>query len=91
MQPGMGINQFGMTKAFFNGGTVSFTYSKGYYCDPSVSSRGKLWLRGRGRIQGSACEELRPAVHHRATRFHGSFNVDGVPERSGLRGSPGND
>lgn len=38
MQPGMGINQFGMTKAFFNGGTVSFTYSKGYYCDPSVSS-----------------------------------------------------
>jgi hypothetical protein len=38
MQKGMGINEFGMTKAFFNGGTVSFTYSKGYYCDKSVSS-----------------------------------------------------
>lgn len=38
MQKGMGINEFGMTKSFFNGGTVSFTYSKGYYCDKSVSS-----------------------------------------------------
>jgi hypothetical protein len=38
MQKGMGINEFGMTKAFFNGGTVSFTYSKGYYCDKSVTS-----------------------------------------------------
>ncbi|MGC2486330.1 MAG: hypothetical protein WA359_08815 [Acidimicrobiales bacterium] len=38
MQKGMGINEYGMTKAFFNGGTVSFTYSKGYYCDKSVSS-----------------------------------------------------
>jgi hypothetical protein len=38
MQKGMGINEYGMTKSFFNGGTVSFTYSKGYYCDKSVSS-----------------------------------------------------
>jgi hypothetical protein len=38
MQKGMGINEFGMTKSFFNGGTVSFTYSKGYYCDKSVTS-----------------------------------------------------
>ena len=38
VQKGMGINEFGMTKSFFNGGTVSFTYSKGYYCDKSVSS-----------------------------------------------------
>src|SRR3984957_2022562 len=37
-QVGMGINQFGMTKSFFNGGTVSFTYSKGFYCDKSVSA-----------------------------------------------------
>jgi hypothetical protein len=38
MSKGMGINEFGMTKSYFNGGTVSFTYSKGYYCDKSVSS-----------------------------------------------------
>jgi hypothetical protein len=38
MQKGMGINEYGMTKAFFNSGTVSFTYSKGYYCDKSVTS-----------------------------------------------------
>ena len=37
-QTGMGINQFGMTQSFFNGGTVSFTYSKGFYCDKSVSA-----------------------------------------------------
>jgi hypothetical protein len=37
-QPGMGMNQFGMTQSYFNGGTVSFTYSKGFYCDKSVTS-----------------------------------------------------
>jgi hypothetical protein len=37
-QSGMGINEFGMTKSFYNGGTVSFTYSKGFYCDKSVSA-----------------------------------------------------
>jgi hypothetical protein len=37
-QIGMGINQFGMTKSFFNGGTVSFTYTKGFYCDKSVQA-----------------------------------------------------
>ncbi|MHB8380177.1 MAG: hypothetical protein ACYDB2_09745 [Acidimicrobiales bacterium] len=38
MHKGTGINEFGMTKSFINGGTVSFTYSKGYYCDRSVTS-----------------------------------------------------
>jgi|SRR5665213_1874171 len=38
IQTGMGINEYGMTKAFYNGGTASFTYSKGYYCDKSVTS-----------------------------------------------------
>jgi hypothetical protein len=37
-QAGMGINQFGMTQSYFNGGTVSFTYSKGFYCDKSVAA-----------------------------------------------------
>jgi hypothetical protein len=38
MQKGMGIGEFGMTKSFFDGHTVSFTYSKGYYCDKTVTS-----------------------------------------------------
>jgi len=38
MQRGMGINEFGMTQSFFNGRTVSFTYTKGFYCDRHVGS-----------------------------------------------------
>jgi hypothetical protein len=38
MAPGHGENDFGMTKAFFRGHRVSFTYSHGYFCDTSVSS-----------------------------------------------------
>jgi hypothetical protein len=38
VQKGVGMNQFGMTKSFFNGGTVSFTYTKGFYCDKHVSA-----------------------------------------------------
>ena len=37
-QAGVGINEFGMTKAFFNGHALNFTYSKGFYCDQSVTS-----------------------------------------------------
>jgi hypothetical protein len=37
-QKGMGINEFGMTKSFFNGRTVSFTYAEGFYCDRHVAS-----------------------------------------------------
>jgi hypothetical protein len=35
---GRGINEFGMTKAFFKGHAVRFTYSKGFWCDTSVTS-----------------------------------------------------
>lgn len=40
---GVGINEFGMTQSYFNGHTVSFTYSKGFYCDrhvPAASTSG---------------------------------------------------
>ena len=37
-QKGMGINEFGMTKSFFNGHVVNFTYTKGFYCDRHVPS-----------------------------------------------------
>ena len=35
---GVGINEFGMTQAYFNGHTTSFTYSKGFFCDRRVPS-----------------------------------------------------
>lgn len=37
-QVGTGMNQFGMTQSFYNGRTVSFTYTKGFYCDKHVSA-----------------------------------------------------
>ena len=38
MQKGLGMNQFGMTQSYFNGRTVSFTYTQGFYCDKNVSA-----------------------------------------------------
>jgi hypothetical protein len=38
LSKGMGVNEFGMTKSFFAGHTVSFTYTKGFYCDRHVAS-----------------------------------------------------
>lgn len=38
LHKGKGIGEFGMTKSFFDGRTVSFTYTKGFYCDTSVKS-----------------------------------------------------
>lgn len=35
---GLGINEFGMTQAFYEGQTLDFTYTKGFFCDTSVSS-----------------------------------------------------
>jgi hypothetical protein len=36
---GVGINEYGMTKSFYDGHTVSFTYTKGFYCDTKVKSK----------------------------------------------------
>jgi hypothetical protein len=50
MSAGRGIDEFGMTKSFFKGHSVSFTYTKGFFCDRHVSSAatskceaGKKW------------------------------------------------
>jgi hypothetical protein len=50
MSAGRGINEFGMTKAFFKGHSVNFTYSNGFFCDRHVKSAatskceaGKKW------------------------------------------------
>ncbi|GAB3656634.1 hypothetical protein GCM10027596_11090 [Nocardioides korecus] len=39
MAPGRGEDDFGMTRAFFRGHRVGFTYSHGFYCDTSVASK----------------------------------------------------
>jgi hypothetical protein len=36
---GAGVDEFGLTKSFFHGHTVNFTYTKGFYCDTKVKSR----------------------------------------------------
>lgn len=38
MSIGRGINEFGMTKSFYDGKTVRFTYTKGFFCDKHVTS-----------------------------------------------------
>src|SRR5579875_1029411 len=38
MSKGRGINEYGMTKAFYRGTKLSFNYTKGYFCDRSVRS-----------------------------------------------------
>jgi hypothetical protein len=36
--PHRGMNGYGMTRAYHAGDTVNFTYTKGYFCDTSVTS-----------------------------------------------------
>jgi hypothetical protein len=50
MSAGRGINEFGLTKAFFKGHKTNFTYTKGFFCDRHVRSAassqceaGKKW------------------------------------------------
>ena len=38
MSAGRGIDEFGLTKAFFKGHRTQFTYTKGFFCDRHVKS-----------------------------------------------------
>jgi hypothetical protein len=38
MSAGRGINEFGLTRAFFKGHSTKFTYTKGFFCDRHVKS-----------------------------------------------------
>lgn len=49
---GRGIDEYGLTQAFFKGDTTRFTYTKGFFCDRSVKSAastgceaGKKWKK----------------------------------------------
>lgn len=47
-----GVDGFGMTKAFYNGKTIDFTYNLGYFCDKAVPSGAS-----------TGCEVGMPYVH----------------------------
>src|SRR5512144_928804 len=56
MKAGRGIDEYGMTKAFFKGHSTSFTYSHGFWCDTHVRSTatsrcegGKKWRHAPSR------------------------------------------
>jgi hypothetical protein len=55
---GRGINEFGMTHAFFKGHTVRFTYTKGYWCDRHVRST------ATSKCEAGAKWKHAPSRHH---------------------------
>jgi hypothetical protein len=56
--PGMGINEYGMTHAYYNGIPVSFTYSRGFFCDTTVSSSAS------SRCEAGANWQTPPSTQH---------------------------
>jgi hypothetical protein len=56
--PGVGVNEFGMTGSYFNGGTVNFTYTKGFFCDRTVAA-----------TSSSGCEVGANYVHAPSPQF----------------------
>jgi hypothetical protein len=58
MHMGRGINEFGMTKAFYRGHTTHFTYSHGYWCDRHVRSTAS------SKCEAGAGWKHAPAKHH---------------------------
>jgi hypothetical protein len=59
---GHGINEFGMTNAYFAGTRLQFTYTKGFFCDTSVRS-----------TASSGCEAGAPFNHAPAKDFDHLF------------------
>jgi hypothetical protein len=58
MHAGRGIDEYGMTKAFYRGHATSFTYSHGYWCDKSVRSTAS------SRCEAGAKWKKAPAKQH---------------------------
>jgi hypothetical protein len=57
--PGRGIGESGMTLANYKGLTLSFTYSKGFFCDTSVASSASSACEA-----GAMYNSLPPAAEH---------------------------
>jgi hypothetical protein len=57
---GKGVPEFGMTKSFFNGKTVSFTYTKGFYCDRRVKSAASSGCEAGANFQKAPAKNFDP-------------------------------
>jgi hypothetical protein len=57
--PGRGINEFGMTAANYDGVSLPFTYTKGFFCDTSVASTASSKCEA-----GANYNSLPPAANH---------------------------
>ena len=57
--PGRGINEFGMTAANYDGVSLPFTYTKGFFCDTSVASTASSKCEA-----GANYNSLPPAAQH---------------------------
>jgi hypothetical protein len=55
---GRGIDEFGMTRAFFRGRVSPFTYTKGFFCDTSVPSSAS------SKCEAGATFTKPPSQHH---------------------------
>ena len=55
-----GIPEFGLTRGFFNGGSVNFTYTKGFYCDRAVSAASSSGCEGGATFKNAPNKNFDP-------------------------------
>jgi hypothetical protein len=60
MHRGHGPSSYGMTKAFFHHKAVSFTYSKGFFCDTSVRSKAPTGCEAGARAKKAPAKRTAP-------------------------------
>ena len=60
MSAGRGIDEFGMTKAFFKGHATSFTYTKGFFCDTHVRSTASSKCEAGAEVQHAPAKQHDP-------------------------------
>jgi hypothetical protein len=58
MSHGRGVNEYGMTKAFYKGTRLSFSYTRGFYCDTHVHSTAS------SKCEAGATFKKAPAKHY---------------------------
>lgn len=60
MHKGHGVNEFGMTQAFLKGRSLSFTYTKGFYCDTSVKTASSSGCEGGQNFRKPPAKDFDP-------------------------------
>lgn len=59
---GRGIGEYGMTKAFYKGSTLSFTYTKGFRCDTSVHSYASSGCEAGANYKKAVAKNIDPLI-----------------------------